>query len=157
MDDPATEAAWRLKRLALNLGLAVWFIAIAFWLGPHEIIFGRLRGLSVDDFTPMAEKWCVPQVREIKIYQKVHGHFPSSAQDLGPVFDWNVKNRNCPQRGPGLPEVYPNRYIYGFFANYTETIEYDFAPGSEGWYVRGYFLTAPLPLPPVRVDSAIQP
>jgi hypothetical protein len=155
MDDPATETRWRTRRVLLNLALAVWFVGVAFWLGPHEIIFGKLRGLSVDDFVPIASKWCVPQVREIKLYQRTHGHFPESARDLGPVFDWNVQK--SPQRGPGLPEVYANRYSYGLFGNSNESIEYDFSPGKEGWSVRGYFLTAPLPLSPVHLESTTLP
>jgi hypothetical protein len=157
MDDTSTETRWRRIRVLLNLTLAAWIFALAFWLGPHEIIFGRLRGLSVDDLVPIASKWCVSQVREIKLYQRTHGQFPQTAQDLGPVFDWNVQSSNCPQRGPGLPEVYPNRYVYSLFTHYNESIEYDFTPGKEGWSVRGYFLTASLPLPPVQLELSTQP
>jgi len=150
MRTPPTDSALMARRILLRMGLTVWFCVLAFWLGPRLILFHSLRGMEPADFIPIVQKYCVPAVREIKIYQRDHGRMPDSEQDLSPAF--NNHHGNDPA-GFGV-NMLDRRGGYSYLAigMYKHEVEYDFTPGHEGWTVHGAFANGPIPLPPVVLD-----
>ena len=123
-----------------------WFVTLAFWFGPNVILFGKLTRMTPNDFVPIVQKYCVPAVRAIKIYQRTNGRLPASLEELGPPYSQD--------NGPGLhmiDSIHP--YTYWDFGMYNHEISYDFHPGHEGWTVRGAFANGPIPAPAVTIDA----
>jgi hypothetical protein len=135
--------------------MAAWFVSLAFWFGPHVILFHKLTAMTPADFVPIVQSVCVPAVREIKIYQRDHGKMPSTDADLSPKF------RNPQGHNPdcfGMNELNGRGgYSYWAISMYEHNIEYDFTPGHEGWTVHGAFANGPVPVPPVSIGPTDQP
>jgi hypothetical protein len=149
-----SDARLRLIRVLFYAGLAGWFYVIGCWLGPNELTFHKLEGMTVADFVPIAKKYCVPAVREMKIYQRDHGHLPESEGDMWSLF--GSQNGH----GPGVHRLDRNgNYEYWGPGEimFKHTIEYDFTPGHEGWSVRGRFANGQIPLPPVTLEPGAKP
>ena len=145
--DPTPEINWLARNRLLKLGLFVWF-AVVVWFGPNYFLFGKLTRLNPDDFVPVVQKYCVPAVRAMKIYQRSHGQLPADNSDLGTAFDPHKDG------GPGIHQIEANGYSYMTFGIYMgHMVEYDFTPGREGWSVSGAFANGPVPVPPVILDS----
>jgi hypothetical protein len=145
--DDNREVQQRACRFLLAIILTAWFCVIGFWLGPHKILFGHFRAMKPGDFVPIAQQYCIPAVREIKIYQRDHGHLPTSARDMPAVFiaaKWT---------GRGHHDIAPNgMYLFCWFDGFHTEIDYDFTPGREAWSVHGPFVNGPLALPPVTLE-----
>ena len=104
-----SDNARRLQRVLLNVAMVGWFVALAFWFGPHVILFHKLTGMTPLDFVPVVETNCVPAVRAVKIYQRTHRRMPASVDDLGPAFG---RQQNS---GPGMHIIDAVRpYTYGY-------------------------------------------
>ena len=147
----ASEQNWRAFRILLRLGLIAWFAIIAFWFGPHLILFRKLSSMSPADFVPVVQKFCVPTVRAMKQYAHDHGRMANKWEDLGPAFDPHI------HKGPGMDEIDSRGYTYWAFGIYNHHIEYDFTSGHEGWRVHGAFANGPVPVPSVNIESTSQP
>jgi hypothetical protein len=150
----SVDARRRFYRVMLNVALAGWFYVIGFWLGPNELTFHKLEGMTTADFAPIVEKYCVPAVREIKIYRRDHGHLPESEGDMWSLFG----NQN--DHGPGVHRL--NRdggYEYWGPGEvmFKHTIIYDFTSGHEGWAVEGPYANGPIPVPQVTLEPATEP
>jgi hypothetical protein len=130
--------------------LAGWFYVIGFWLGPHVIIFRHLRGETTADLAPTIDQYCVPVVRQIKIYQRDNGHLPRSEFDLGKDF--------CDKhsKGTGMATIY-GQLAYWRVGPGNQQLVYDFTPGHEGWHVYGVFMSGPITLPPVTLEATTKP
>jgi hypothetical protein len=138
----------RLQRVLLNVAMVGWFAAVAFWFGPHVILFHKLTRMTPLDFVPVVDTYCVPAVRAIKIYQRTHGRMPASMDDLGPGFSSHQTS------GTGMHEIDTvGTYTYWAFGMYNHYITYDFTPGHEGWTVHGAFANGPVPVPPVTLGA----
>src|ERR1039458_3292388 len=64
-----SDTTLRFVRLLFYVALGGWFYVIGCWLGPNELTFHKLEGMTTADFVPIAQKYCAPVVREIKIYR----------------------------------------------------------------------------------------
>jgi hypothetical protein len=146
LDDAPDTTRW-VRRMLFRGALACWFSALAFWFGPNVILFHKLTRPSPDDFVPVVEKYCVPAVRAIKLYQRDHGQMPPSIDALGPPFSSHRSD------GPGYHMIDAVRpYTYTAFGSFHHTIYYDFTPGHEGWTIHGAFANGPIPVPPVTLE-----
>jgi len=132
---------WRWYRVWYRVGLAGLFASIAFYFGPNEIMFDKLTRLTPADLVPIIQRDCVPEVRAMKQYQRDTGNLPDSIDDLTPKY--------LPA-GPNRGGIANGQYKYIDWQWY-ETINYDFTPGSEGWYASGHFVSGRIPLPPVKL------
>src|SRR6185369_18057143 len=114
--DEALDSRRRGLRILLNVTLVAWFGAMAFWFGPNFILFHKLSRLSPADFAPVVEKYCVPAVRAIKVYQQKNGRMPKDVDELGPPFS----NHS----GPGMHIIDAFR-PYDYWTIYNHTVSYD--------------------------------
>ena len=149
-----SDAKDRLVRLLFYAALAAWFYVIGFWLGPNELTFHKLEGMTTADFVPIVQKYCAPVVREMKIYQRDHGHLPEREADMWSVF--NPQN----DRGPGVSRLTSDggyEYWGPGEIMFKHTIEYDFTPGREGWSVHGPYANGPIPVPAVTIEPDATP
>jgi hypothetical protein len=137
---------WRRRRAAYYGVLAVVFAAVAFFVGPNLLLFGKPTGLTPADFVPTVEERCVPIVRAMKEFQRDHGRLPDRGAELMPHYH--------PQEDPSVQYVSASvhRGRFDRWAAYNHNITYDFNPVTEGWYVSGAFAHGRIPLPPVKID-----
>ncbi len=150
--DESSETFHRLLRVLFNVALAGWFYVIGFWLGPNELTFHKLEGMTAQDLVPIVQEYCVPVVREMKIYARDKS--PTSENDLFALLDSHQGH------GPGGHRIAANgNYQYWGPGNvlFKHTIEYDFTPGHEGWSVHGPYVNGPLPVPPVTLELDAKP
>ncbi len=143
------------------MGLAVLFTAIAFYVGPNVILFGKLTGLTPADFAVSVERVDVPIVRAMKQYERDHGRRPDRAEALAPKYlpeDVAERWRYAVTRGEfRAVALHNHRVFYRFRARPDaggdstqpyEDLLYARYP-DEGWYVTGPFAEGRIPLPPV--------
>ena len=138
---------WRRRRVAYNAGRAAFFAAVALYVGPNLLLFGKPTGLTPADFVPTVEEQCVPIVRAMKEFRRDHGRLPDGGAELMPDYH--------PPEDPGLQYVSASVHQGKFnrwTTMYNHTITYDFEPATEGWYVTGAFTHGRIPLPPVTID-----
>jgi hypothetical protein len=105
--------------------------------------------LAPADFAPDVVQYCVPVVRAMKDYERLHGQRPESLAQLGPQF------AAAHASDPGEHELKFGEYNFYYQtddARYYEYIHYQFTPGNEGWSVVGKLTEGPIPVPPVTAD-----
>ncbi len=139
---------WWWLRWAYRAGLFSAFAIVAFYVGPNRFLFHKWTRLAPEDFVQTVEGHCVPIVRRMKLFQREHGRLPTQNADIG-----ILEHRWSGDAYPG--DVEPSGYNY--YGSWHHCITYNFAPGHEGWYVRGPFANGPIPCPPVALPPATRP
>ena len=143
------ERAARHKRGLYRLGLFIFvFAPIAFYFGPHEILFHKLGRPTPGDFDAEVQSDCVPVVRAMKEYQRDYGSLPDDGNELVPKY--------LPKAILFRTNVANGQFMY--FTSQEQMITYDFTPGGERWEISGPFVNGVIPMPPVvlSVGSATQ-
>lgn len=137
---------WRVYRLTYHAVLATLFIAIAFYFGPNVFLFGKLTWIAPSDFVPDVEKICTPIVSAMKAYRRDHGHLPDRWEDIAPDYIKTPRSLAIIDDGK-----------FHWYAGYNHTIEYDFSPGAEGWFIDGPYTRGRIPAPPAPVGPTTSP
>ena len=140
-----TERQWKQRRIAYYVVLAVLFCAVAFYLGPNRMLFGKWTWITPADFVKRAQRDGVPLVRAMKLYERDTGHLPNEIEQLIPNY--------LPEKIPGVVNLGTDAE-FSILTMYNHRITYDFNPKREGFYVNGVYTRGRIPLPPVQIDSA---
>lgn len=148
MDD-RERVRWRWRRWMYRAGLAVWFSALAFYFGPHLIMFGKLTGLTPADFVAEIQKFGVPEVTAIKEYQRDHGHLPDDLSELEPD--------SLPKKRAFYFHSVVRDGQYEYYGTYHQRITYNLDGSDEHWEVNGSLAHGRLPLPPVVISPTSRP
>jgi hypothetical protein len=149
MQDREAEFArrWQGRRTLLWWSIGIYGVLIAFVFGPMYFLRGVDYGpKSPGDFVADVQRYCVPVVRKMKEYERLHGKRPDDIRTFAPEF--------C-QTQEGQVALTAGTYTY--FAEYHHVIRYDFTPGNEHWTVKGPFVTGTIPAPPVELEPATRP
>jgi hypothetical protein len=139
----AEENRWLWRRVFLYVGLDIFALLIAFYFGPHVILFGKLGPRQPADLAPQVERDYAPVVLAMKEYRREHGVLPNDPRVLF------VKTPER-QRVYSLMGTKCNFYDYTF----NEVVVYDFTPGDEHWEMRGHFAEGRIPFPTVMLPPA---
>lgn len=142
---------WRRRRMVYYAGLGAFFAAVALYVGPNLMLFGKPTWITPADFVPVVEEQCVPIVRAMKEYQRDHGRLPERGEDLFP--DYHTPDD--PSRQVVKASVWKGQFNY--WSAYNHTITYDFDPPSEGWSVSGAYTQGRIPVPPVKIHGTRSP
>ena len=130
--------------------LAVSFCVFGLWIGPNFLNFGRISGVSGQDFVPDVQQRCVPVVRAMKEYLRDHGQLPNAKKDLVPDYLPDESHVDVP-----AADVWGGALKH--WGRWNHHVTYDFTPGQEGFYVSGPFMNGRLPMPPVKIEPSTNP
>jgi hypothetical protein len=138
---------WWGRRVLYYIAVFILFLIIAFYVGPNEIMFGKVMYPyhSLADYVPEVQKECVPIVRAMKEFERDHGQLPMLVSDLVPQYLSSV-DFNAPTMG--------NMFYY---VKGDHLICYDFTPATEGWTVSQGPLVGAIPAPLVGIGPSTRP
>jgi hypothetical protein len=145
----ASNNRWETRRWLYRFSVLAWLLLLSFVAGPKFFLWFwdvKPAPTSPADFVAEVNRYCVPVVRRMKEYERIHGSLPSDFKQFAP--EWQNT-----QEGQALLNG-------GTFTRYVELdqmIEYDFTPGHEHWTVKGPFVNGIIPVPPVTLDAQTQP
>jgi hypothetical protein len=147
---PRTPQArnWKIGRGLFRTSLAFIFVPVAFFFGPHVILFGKLTTPTPADFAGCVTPDCVRIVRAMKQYQLDHCVLPDRPEQLIPKY--------LGSEFPDQMHLYASGGFYTL-SNDNDLITYDFTPASEGWYVNGEFVHGRIPVGAVSLNPSTQP
>ncbi|HEY4329464.1 MAG TPA: hypothetical protein VGN88_06990 [Phycisphaerae bacterium] len=129
-------------RFLYYIALTAWFAVIAFWLGPHIILFHRLSGLSLADFAPVAEAH-LPVVLAIKRYQADNGHLPEKIEDI--QGNYLPANWGKDDLGRGFVDSSGYTIMVSKFGFLHELV-YNLDGNDEHWQLSGQVVNGRIPL-----------
>jgi hypothetical protein len=144
----AEERRWRLYRYALITGLLLYAAFIAFYIGPHEILFGKTTTLSPADFVPVVEQQGIPFLRAVLAYQRDHGTLPANHRDLIPAY--------LPD-SPTTARGFVDRGHINILTIWNHGLTYDLTSPHPQWRVHGPFANGIIPLPSTVVTPTTAP
>ena len=142
---------WWGRRVLYYLSVIGLFLMIAFYVGPHEFLFGTVMYPfhSTGDFVPVVEKECMPIIRAMQAYSRDKGRLPDYAGELVPEY---LPPGSYPAElftydsGGAFPEF---KFVKG-----DHLLSYDFTPGSELWSVSGPVVNGTIHVPPSLMPAA---
>lgn len=140
----AQEWHWLEVRVLYRAGLVGLWAAIAFYFGPHWILFRKWTALTAADLVPDLEMDCVPLVRAVLEYQRDHGSLPPDEKALVPAYMAEVPEFGAQYQGEECM----------YFDHYGDWIKVRFLGGPPEWEARGPFVKGVIPMPPIVLPPA---
>jgi hypothetical protein len=140
---PEQAHVWNFRRRLYYWALGGFFCAIAFYFGPHLILFRKLTPLSPSDFVDEVQERCVPVVRAIKEFERDNGRLPEKIDEVVP--------RYLPEVDRGQMLV-PGEYFVFMYRGHAHKVGYRFDGSDEHWEVSGPFARGRIPLPAVELS-----